>query len=125
MEILSIARATEPHLATLAVTLAPLLAVAGAGSFYLRYQNGVVIIEQGSFVGVNQTSVANAVAAAPVRTAALDDKDTIDAMPLWLKAGFLVALDQINTLRTQPTTVFTAVTAAQFMTAAKNKRDTL
>jgi hypothetical protein len=125
MNILSIARATEPHLPSLAVTLAPLLNVAGAGSFWLCYQNGLVLIEQASFTGVNQTSVVTAVAAAPVRTAVLDDKDTIDAMPLWLKAAFLVALDQINILRTQPTTVFTAVTAAQFMTAVKNKRDTL
>lgn len=120
-----VSRATQPHMLTLAGTLAPLLAAANAGSFHLRWQDGSVIIEQNSFTGVNTAQVDAAVAAAPAHTASLDAKANVDAWPVELKAAFLVVMDEVNRVRTQPTTAFAAYTAAQFMNAIKNRVDTI
>lgn len=120
-----VARVTPPHLPSLITTLTPLLAVAAAGSFYLRWQSGAVYIDQESFVGVDLAAVDAAVAAAPIWTQALEDKQIVDDLPKWHKAIVLTLLDQINTLRTQPATVFAAVTPAQAWAAVKAKYDTL
>lgn len=125
MQALSVSRATAPHLATLAGTLTPLLALANAGAFHLSYQAGSVVIEQGSFTGVNVASVQAAVAAAPADSDVLNAKQTVDELPAWQRAFFLTLLDQINVLRTQPTTTFGAVTPAQAWGAVKAKIDTL
>jgi hypothetical protein len=125
LQALVIARVTQPHIPTLAGTLAPLLAVANAGSFTLRYGNGVVVIEQGSFTGVNQASVESAVAAAPEHSEALEDKRVIDDLPKWHKALFLTTLDQINVLRQTPLAVLSAITPSQAWNAVKTKYDSL
>lgn len=125
LQLLTVARVTPPHLATLATLLAPLLALASAGSFHLRYDSGAVVIEQGSFTGVNVAAVQAAVAAAPADSDVLNAKEIIDELPVWQRAFFLTLLDQINVLRTQPTTTFGAVTPAQAWTAVKAKIDTL
>lgn len=125
LAVLAITRATEPHLPTLAGTLAPLLSVANSGSFHLRYAGGQVLIEQASFSGVNQTSVQNAVAAAPTRTAALDAKVDIDHWPKPLLAFAELMRVEINRLRTQPSTTFTAYTRAQVLNAIKAEVDNL
>lgn len=120
-----ISRATEPHLATLAGTLAPLLSVANAGSFHLRYGNGQVVIEQESFTGVNLTQVDAAVAAAPERTAALEAKSEIDGWPKPLLALVRLITIELNRLRQNPTTTFSAYTQAQVIAAIKNEVDSL
>ena len=124
MAVLTIARATIPDLPTLAATLAPLLAP-GAGAFALSYQGGAVVIDQAAFTGVDVPAVQSAIAAAPVMSAVVGSKRIIDELPVWQRAFFLVLLDQVNTLRTQPSTTFAAVTPAQAWTAVKNKIDTL
>jgi hypothetical protein len=125
LQLLSVARVTPPHLATLGATLAPLLTVANAGGFYLRYQSGVVLIEQGAFTNVDTAAVQAAVAAAPADSDVLNAKETIDELPVWMRAFFLTLVDQINVLRTQPSTTFVAVTPAQAWSAVKAKIDTL
>lgn len=120
-----VARGSAPYLPALAATLAPLLALANAGSFHLSYQNNAVYIEQGTFAGVDVAAVDAAVAGAPVWTQALEDKQFVDDLPKWHKAIVLTLLDQINTLRTQPATVFGAVTPAQAWAAVKAKYDSL
>ena len=126
LAIRSVTRATQPHLPTLAGSLAPLLAVANCGSFGLRYETGRVVIEQGSFSGCDLTAIDAAVAAAPTTSAYLDAKNDIDNnVPLWARGWFLALLDQINVLRTQPSTTFSAITVNQAITAVKAKIDTL
>lgn len=125
MQILTVVRATAPHLPTLAASLAPLLALANAGAAHLRYQNGAVIIEQGSFVGVDVPAVQAAVAAAPVDSPRLNAKAEIDQLPVYFRATLLLLLDQVNTLRTTPLAVLPAITEAQMWTAIKAKVDTL
>jgi hypothetical protein len=126
MAIRVVPRATQPHLQTLAGSLAPILASGSpASSFYLRWQDGSVVIEQNSFTGVNTAQVDAAVAAAPAHTAALDAKAEIDSWGPALKAALLVVMDEVNRVRVQPTTAFTAYTATQFMNAIKARVDTL
>jgi hypothetical protein len=120
MLVRKVARASQPHLSTLADSLRPLLAVANSGSFHLRYENGSVVIEQNSFTGVE-----SAVASAPAHTEALDVKAQIDAMPMLLQACFLLCLDEFNRLRQQPSTAFPVITKAQFLAAIKAKVDGL
>lgn len=101
MEVRRISRATAPHLPTLADDLRSLLAVANAGSFHLRYQDGGVVIEQNSFSGVNVSAVEAAVAAAPDASEVLDVKAELKALPLLTKAIVLSLIDAINTERAQ------------------------
>lgn len=121
IQTFNVPRASAPHLPSLAATLTPLLALAGAGSFHLGYQNGAVIIEQGSFAGVDQGAVQAAVAAALEDTPQLQSKAEIDALPIYLRAVILLLIDQLNTLRTTPLAVLPALTEAQAWTAIKNK----
>jgi hypothetical protein len=114
-----------PDLVTLGTALAPLLAVANAGSFHLRVAGASVVIEQGSFAGVDLAAVQNAINAAPDDTDRNRAKDLIDAWPIELKALLLVLIDELNRLRTQPTTAFGAITPAQAIAAVKAKADTL
>jgi hypothetical protein len=125
MQALVVSRATQPHIPTLAGTLAPLLAVANAGSFHLRYSSGVVVIEQNSFAGVNTTSVQNAVASALAHTDALAAKDDVDNWPKPLRALVRLIVTELNRLRTQPTTAFAAFTEAQVLAAIKAEIDGL
>jgi hypothetical protein len=118
-------RSTPPHMPTLAGTLAPLLALANAGAFHLRYQNGAVLIEQNSFANVNTAAVDTAVANAPVHSAALDAKTDLDNWPKPLKALVRLIVVELNRLRQNPTAVFPAFTEAQVLTAIKNEIDGL
>lgn len=101
LALLSIPRATEPHLPTLAATLAPLLAVATCGSFHLHYDGKAVVIEQATFDRVDRAAVEAAVAAAPARTAQLDAQAELDAVPDILRVAVLGLLDLINVERAQ------------------------
>lgn len=121
----SVARATPPHLPTLAATLAPLLAVANSGAFHLSYQAGALLIEQASFSGVNTTAVDAAVGAAPAHTDALAAKAEIDNWPKPLLALTRLITIELNRLRTQPSTTFAAFTQAQVITAIKAEVDNL
>lgn len=125
MEIRSVNRATAPHLPSLATTLAPLLTVANAGSFHLRWTGSAVQIEQGSFVGVNTTLVDAAVAGAPVHTDALAAKFDIDNWPKPLLALVRLITIELNRLRQNPSTTFAAFTQAQVIAAIKAEVDNL
>lgn len=121
----SVARATEPHGPALAAALAPLLAVANAGSFQLRYQSGKVIIEQGSFAGCDLAAIDAAVAAAPVVTDALNAKADLDDWPKPLKALVRLIVKELNRLRQNPSTAFAAFTEQQVIDAIKTEIDGL
>ena len=123
LALLSIPRATEPHLPTLAATLAPLLAVATCGSFHLHYDGKAVVIEQATFDRVNRAAVDAAVAAAPDRTARLDVKAELDAISPFLKVVILGLLDLINTERAQHGR--SQITPEQAWTQLKTKVDVL
>lgn len=123
LHVLAFARATEPHLPTLAAALAPILSAANAGSFHLRYAGGVVLIEQASFTGVNQTSVSNAVAAAPVRTVQLDAKQRVDELSLVERAAYQTLLDLVNVERARHSAA--AISVATFVANVKTKVDAL
>ena len=125
MQTRQVTRATAPDLHALNVTLQPLLAVANAGVFYLRYGDGVVVIEQASFTGVDMAAVSAAVAAAPVATPYTQAKADVDTLPLVQKAIVLLLLDQINQLRQNPTTVLPAITEQQMWNAIRNRVDSL
>jgi hypothetical protein len=125
MLVRKVARASQPHLSTLADSLRPLLAVANAGSFHLRYETGAVVIEQNSFTGCDLQAIDAAVASAPAHTEALAAKATIDAWPKDLKAFARRVVIEINRLRQNPTTVFPAFTEAQVYDAIKSDVDTL
>lgn len=125
MQKQTVARATAPDLASLAATLTPLLAVAAAGSFQLRYENGQVVIEQASFSGVNMASVNAAVAAAPASTPQLDAQAAIDALPILEKAIVLAIIDQLNVIRAALATPLPAITPAQAISAVRAKAGTL
>jgi hypothetical protein len=114
-------RATEPDLTALAVTLAPLLAVAAAGAFSLSWDGANVAIEQGSFTGVVTASVQSAVTAAPLRTVLTDVDHYIDAMSFSERANYLTILDQVNTIRAALPVPLVAITPAQYITAVKAK----
>ena len=127
MAVHAVARTTRPQLSSLADELRDLLAVANAGSFTLRWQEATtgntVVIEQGSFAGVDLTAVAAAVAAAPDWSEARDAQDWVANMPLGEKALLLTLLDQINVLRTAAG--LGTVTVAQALAAVKTKAGTL
>jgi hypothetical protein len=119
MLIRVVSRETEPHLISLAVTLAPLLAVANSGSFHLRYQSGVVIIEQSSFHGVNLSAVDAAVLAAPAHTSVLAAKAWIDTLDPALDAILVALVKLLNTERAQHGRP--ALTRAAFLQLAKDE----
>jgi hypothetical protein len=124
MAIRSVARATQPHISTLADTLRPLLALgAPASSFHLRYQDGKVYIEQNSFTGVDWPAVEAAVASAPVHSEALDVKAQINALPLLMKAIVLSLIDGINVERARHGVA--AITPAQAIAQIVAKVDAL
>lgn len=125
LAIRAVARATPPHLPTLAVSLAPLLAVANSGAFHLRYQGGQVLIEQASFSGVNTTAVDAAVVGAPEPSVSLDAKSDIDNWPKPLLALVRLIVIELNRLRQNPTTTFAAFTQAQVIAAIKTEIDNL
>lgn len=125
LAVRAVARATEPHLPTLAAALAPLLAVANAGSFHLRYQTGAVIIEQGSFAGCDLAAIDAVVAGAPTDTDALDAKTDVDNWPKPIRALVKLIVIELNRLRQSPTTTFAAYTEQQVTDAIKTQIDTL
>jgi len=68
-----------------------------------------------------QNALDTTVADTPQRAAQRE----IDKMPIATKALLLTLLDQINQLRTQPTTTFASVTPAQALQAVRDKAGTL
>lgn len=120
MLIRRVARSTQPHLPTLAATLAPLLALGTpASSFHLRYESGDVVIEQDSFTGVDVEAVDAAVANAPEHSVILDAKAYLDAMPPELEAIFTALVKLINTERAQHSRQ--AITKAALIQLAKDE----
>ena len=71
------------------------------------------------------TAAQTVLDAAPAASAQLAAQAWIDQLPIGQKALLLALLDQINTLRTQPSTTFAAVTPAQALAAVRTKAGTL
>lgn len=99
--------------------------------FYLAAQlslGGVVTVfvdKPTAWLASEITAVQTAVTAAADATPQTDAQNFVDEMPLWAKALALALVDEINRLRTQPTTVFPSVTPAQALNAIRNKAGTL
>lgn len=95
---------------------------------YAQVDNGawrVLVEKPTAWVAGDITTVQNAVTAAADATLQSDAQNQIDQMPIFQKAILLTLLDQINTLRTQPSTTFAAVTPAQAIAAVRTKAGTL
>lgn len=116
-----------PDLGTLAT---PIRAAVG-DPFYVNAElkiGGVVtiVVEKPTPWQANEiTAVQNAVNAAFDATPQSEAQNFLDQMPLWAEALALALVDEINRLRTQPTTVFPAVTPAQALAAIRAKAGTL
>lgn len=123
MLVRKVARASQPHLSTLADSLRPLLAVANAGSFHLRYESGQVVIEQNSFTGCDLQAIDAAVASAPAHTEALAAKADIDNWPKAMLAFAELVRVEINRLRQNPLTAYPAISRAQVLAAIKAEVD--
>jgi hypothetical protein len=124
MLVRKVARASQPHLSTLADSLRPLLAVATpASSFHLRYESGAVVIEQNSFTGCDPQAIDAAVASAPEHTEVLDVKAQLNALPLLMKAIVLALIDGINIERARHGVA--AITPAQAIASIVAKVDAL
>jgi pectin methylesterase-like acyl-CoA thioesterase len=95
----SFARATSPHMPSLAAALAPVI----PGAFHVRYQPGTVVIEANAWAGVDLAAVQSAVDAAPADTTvvrAKDEKAAIAGADHCLRRAYaLVLLDEVNTIR--------------------------
>jgi hypothetical protein len=70
-------------------------------------------------------AVQSAVNAAPDQTPESDAQSQIDQLPIWAQALALTLLDEINRLRTQPTTTFGLITPKQAVDAMRAKAGTL
>ena len=116
-------RATRPLLSALATTLAPLLAVANAGSFHLAWDGSAVIVEQGAWDDVDLVVVQTAVTNAVIQTDQLTAKDALASLSLWEEAIFRVFLDLVNENRTALGK--STLSAGAFFTLVKTKIDTL
>lgn len=109
---------------------APVRTVVG-DPFYLSAElkiGGVVtiVVEKPTAWQANEiTAVQNAVNASADATPQTEAQNFIDQMPLWAEALALALVDEINRLRTQPATVFPAVTPAQALNAIRAKAGTL
>jgi hypothetical protein len=67
------------------------------------------------------TAVQTAVNAAADSTPQTEAQNLIDQMPAWAEALALTLLDEINRLRTQPTTTFGLITPKQAVDAMRAK----
>jgi hypothetical protein len=69
-----------------------------------------------------QTSTAQSIFdTAPARSAQLTAQEEIDTLPIREQAIILTLLDELNRLRTQPTTTFVAITPAMAIAAVRTK----
>lgn len=73
------------------------------------------------WTGPQITAVQSAVTAAADATDLTDARNQLDNAPKWFRAAMLLLLDEINIVRTDPTTVLPARTEAQLWTAMKNR----
>lgn len=109
---------------------APVHAVVG-DPFYLTAElkiGGVVtiVVEKPTPWQANEiTAVQSAVNAAADATPQTEAQGQIDQLPIWAQALALTLLDQINLLRTQPTTVFPTVTPSAAIAAMRTKAGNL
>jgi hypothetical protein len=110
-------RATEPHLPTLATSLAPVLTLTGL----IRYERGVLFVSA-EFGETTDQAVQFIVDAAPQASALLDAKAQVDAISLVERAAFLTLLDAINVERARHGAQ--AITKPQFIQAVKDRVET-
>lgn len=115
MESRTFPRATEPHRATLAASLLPVI-----GPHFLRYDKGTLFIEA-DFGVVTSQAVQALVDAAPQATKTLDVRGQVDALPVLLKAIVLALVDGLNIERQQHGRA--AITPAVILAAIKAKVD--
>lgn len=119
------ARASAPHIETLADAIRPQMQ---GRSFYLRHENGAVVVECEDFTGVTLANIQAQVDACAADTPIVAAKYAIDndtgTFTMILRALALVIMDELNIVRQAPSTTFAARTAGQIKTALKNKLDT-
>lgn len=108
---------------TLSTAIASLLTA--AGGYHLSYDGTSVNIDYGDWTGVTLSSVQTQVTGCAARTYRTDAKNYVNNMDVYIKAAFLVALDEVNTLRTSAAPIGTTRTPAQFWAAILAKVDTL
>jgi len=116
-------RTTEPDFGSLVAQLRALDATAGvihdAGTQIYR------IKKNSAWTNPQRTAAQNAIDAAPAVTSQLVAQSEIDGMSIFQKAILLTLLDEINRLRTQPTTTFTTISPATAIAAVRTKAGTL
>jgi hypothetical protein len=71
------------------------------------------------------TAAQNVLDTAPATNDELTAQAFIDTLPLWAQGLALALVDELNRLRTQPTTVFATITNAQAIAAIRAKAGTL
>jgi hypothetical protein len=118
MAIRSYPRATEPHFASLAAALQPVL-----HQWRQHYDKGFVYIDHVDFAGTTDPAIQAIVDAAPQASVLLDVKAQADALSLLEKAIALTLLDGINVERVREGAA--AITPAQFIAQVKAKVDAL
>jgi hypothetical protein len=113
------ARATEPDPASL---LAQLRAAVDAtvGVQHL-VGSGYVVKKATAWTAPQIAAAQSAIDTAPNATDQLTAQAFIDTLPLWAQGLALALVDELNRLRTQPTTVFATITNAQAIAAIRAK----
>ncbi len=116
-------RLTEPDPTSLLSQLKALDASAGVqhtdGSPFFVLKKATI------WTGPQTTAAQNVLDTAPATSERLSAQAAIDAMSIFEKAIILAIIDEINRLRTQPTTTFIAFTMQQAIAAVRTKAGTL
>lgn len=116
-------RTTEPDLASLLGQARALDPTVG-----IQHHSGTAIYivkKETVWTAPQITQAQNVIDTAPAATPQLSAQAAVDAYPIELRALLLTLLDEINRLRTQPTTVFGTITVQQALDAVRNKAGTL
>jgi hypothetical protein len=78
-----------------------------------------------AWTGPQIAAAQNALESAPETSARLTAQAEVDQLTIREKAIILTLLDELNRLRTQPTTTFVAITPAMAIAAVRTKAGTL
>lgn len=101
-------------------------AAAGAGYSGAWTSGALVRVKKSTtWSAANISAVQNVLNTSPALTAQRTAQNEIDTWSVTMRAFALALLDEINRLRTQPTTTFVSVTPAQMLSAIRDKAGTL
>lgn len=119
----TVARQTQPDMASLVATLRN--ADATAGVQHVLGSNVYTIKSGSDWTPTRITAAQNILEAAPVATPQLLAQSVIDKWPIEMKALVLTLIDQLNVIRAALPTPLPAITPAQAIAAVRNKAATL